>query len=189
MRGTNAERGTYSCPSASDGSGTCRYNIITKPGLEAFVTAWVLARFTPAAIAAGEQERHRADGGYDKTDELRTQIKDLTNELDRLEEDRAAGMFDTSAAVDRYRKRYRTTTEKLGRLERELAAIEVRQTRVLSKSARPITEAEWANLSIEQQRTAVRAVVDHVTIGPSSKGRKSGPKFDASRVDITPLSD
>ena len=98
-------------------------------------------------------------------------------------------MFDTSAAVDRYRKRYRTTTEKLGRLERELAAIEVRQTRVLSKSARPITGAEWANLSIEQQRTAVRAVVDHVTIGPSSKGRKSGPKFDASRVDITPLSD
>jgi site-specific DNA recombinase len=189
MSGTNLTKGTYSCPSASDGSGTCRYNIITKQGLEAFISAWVLARFTPEAIAAGEEVRRRADGSDDKADALRTQIKDVSHELDVLEEDRAAGLYDTSAALDRYRKRYRTTAEKLGRFERELTSIEVRQARVLSKSARPITDTEWSNLSIEQRRTTVRAVVDYITIGPSSKGRRSGPKFDARRVTITPLSD
>ena len=189
MRGTTLPKGTYSCPAASDGFGTCRYNMITRQGLEAFVVAWVLERFSPEAIAAGEHERRKGDVSARRAKTLRTQISAVNHALDVLEEDRASGIYDDPSARNRSRQQYRLTTQELGRLEHELVAIEVRHARATPSAAKPITQAEWAALSINQKRTTVREVVDQITIGPSSRGRQSGPKFDSGRVTIVPVTD
>ena len=55
--------------------------------------------------------------------------------------------------------------------------------------AKPLTLAEWGALDIDQRRTTLRTIVDHVSVGPSAKGRRSGPKFDAGRVTIAPVQD
>ena len=189
MNGSGSAKGTYGCYAAGDGSGTCRYNTISRQGLEAYVTAWALERLSPEAIAAGEKERRKGDTESKRAIQLRREIEETTEALNRLEDDRGAGIYDAPRSLARYRQRYGKTSERLARLENEIAAVELRQARMTALVAEPLTLAEWDALNIDQRRTTLRAIIDHVSVGPSAKGRRSGPKFDAGRVTIAPAQD
>jgi len=189
MKGTGNPKGTYSCYAASDGSGTCQYNTISRQGLEAYVTTWALERLNPEVIAAGERERRRGDKASKAAEVLRQDIAVATEALNRLEEDRAAGLYDAPRSLTRYRSRFRDTSTKLGKLENELAAIELRQDRMTALAAQPLTPEEWDGLEVNQRRSTLRALVDQVQIGPSARGRRSGPKFNPGRVTIIPAED
>jgi hypothetical protein len=187
MHGTTRQFGAYKCPAAGDGSASCVGTAISRSALDAFVTEYVLQRLTPDAIAQGATARRRQQGLTDKR-LAAAQEKTAAVEaaLQNIEDDRDAGVYNTTAGKRQFQKRMARRMAELESAERELHQIEAREHRLLQATSRPIDRAEWDGLDLDQKRSIVAMLVEHIKVAKSAKGRGSGPVFDGSRVHIEP---
>jgi uncharacterized membrane protein YccC len=118
------------------------------------------------------------------------QIAAIEDALDALDDDRAAGTFDTPAGVERYRDRYRLLLD-----AQERAQAEVSARAVLARSV-GIEEVAWAiehwdGLPLSERRRLIALTVDHVDCAPTSRGGRAADQLARAwaRLDIvwTPL--
>lgn len=159
---------SYICHGRSDG--TCKGVSMLRRWVDGHVVAAVLARYDPETVATARAERAPAED----PDVDRRRVE-LERQLDRLEQDRLAGLYDDDPV--RYRRLWRDIVQRRDELVR-------RQQKPTPGEVVPVDfgDAWWEDESTTdaQRRTVLRAVLDHVELAPVTiRGR-----FDPDRISI-----
>jgi DNA invertase Pin-like site-specific DNA recombinase len=164
----------YVCASGPDHRG-CGGTMIVAPPVEELVAQAVLHRLdTPelaAALTGQADDDSQAAALSAQLAEDREQLDDLAT----MWADKAISLREWSAARKTIEDRIADTERRLGRLTRTDAL-----TGLIGKSGE--LQARWATLDLDRQVAIVRAIVDHVTIGPGTPGARA---FDRNRVSIS----
>lgn len=158
----------YAC--VTDRGGCNRVGIIADP-LENLVVEAVMLRLDSPALAKVVRRRKVAISA-DST------VEDIEGRLGELAEMFAAGEIS--------RAEWSTARKGLtGRLEkaRTVDAAQVKSALVDEQLAKPgVLREQWPTLGLDRRRLVLGALVDAITIAPTTKG---GNRFDPLRVDIT----
>jgi DNA invertase Pin-like site-specific DNA recombinase len=169
----SARRGRrYNC-NPQPGQSGCGRTAITAEPLEAIVTEALLLRVDSPALA-----RALAQQTQPHTIDYATELATIDTQLEQLDND-----FYVDGLIDR--KRWLTVKQRLETRRDELMtqiAVETRTAALDGYTTPGVLRAAWPDLTIDQQRTILTTVIDHVTVNAATR---SGRRFDPDRVDIT----
>ena len=157
----------------SPGRPGCGGTAVAAEPLEALLTEAVLLRVDSPALARA-LACQTDTGDVDHADELAT----LETQLEQLDND-----FYVDGLLDR--KRWLTVKGRLeSRRDGLLAQITAhsRSSALNGYTTLGALRAAWPDLTIDQRRAILAALIDHVTINPATR---SGRRFDTERVDVT----
>ncbi|MGW9447067.1 recombinase family protein [Bacillus mobilis] len=144
--------------------------------LEAAVVAQVIARFSrPDALDA-----FRADGaGAEEVRQAHARKAELAAELERLEEDVAAGEVSARMATARERQ-IEEEMVRLGEMTRPRLVEPLAEA--LAAGSPAAVAATWEGWTLEQRRAALKVLTERVEVPRMGRGRKNVPLSEYVRV-------
>jgi len=164
----------YVCMSGPDHRGCGRLTIVAAP-LEELVADAVLYRLdTPELAAALSGQAHR-DTKAAALSEALAQDRAQLDELAQLYGDRTITSRDWLTAK-------KPIEERIHDLERRLARATGTSALIGLAGNGSSLRNQWAELNLTRQAAIVKAVIDHIDIGPGDPGARS---LDPARADIT----
>lgn len=171
---TRTTRRRYVCMSGPDHGGCGRLTAVAEP-VEELVTSAVLFTLDTPELAA-------ALSGKASPDE---QAKALADEIEHLEA-KQQELADAYAAdlitMSEWRRAGATINDRLDAARRRLASRTRTDTLHGLIGNATALAGQWPTLSLSRQHAIVRALIDHITIGPGTPGARA---FDPDRLTIT----
>lgn len=121
-------------------------------------------------------------------DPITDHIQELSTALSNLQADRIAGLYNTRASEDLFRRQFTSISEELERLEQkqELAKTAITDLQHIPKG-KALSDV-WPDLTQEERRTVLGQLIRGVVIMAgrrgAAKGTNRGPVFNPERVKI-----
>lgn len=156
MRGSGSENPTYACPRGSDGTAQCDAPAtVSRARLDEYIVTYALARLNSAdRQTAGDGSA--VDGRHA---EFERELADLDAQLNRLEEDRAAGVY--HHAPERWRDQHRAKPARMQELRRELEELQVVAAQ---REVEPLSRTEWDELPVAERREILGLLIEEVRV-------------------------
>ena len=163
----------YVCKSGPDHGGCGHLTVVAAP-VEELVTAAVLYRLDTPELAGTLAGRAAADSETAELSEALSADKVLLDEL--------AGLFATKQITSReWMTARKPVTNSIEDLERRLSRLTASDALAGWAGNGQELGRQWAELNLTRQVAIVKAVVDHVVIGPGQSGART---LDPDRVEI-----
>jgi site-specific DNA recombinase len=193
----------YRCMRHRRGSEACKGVSVAMEHTDSWVTLAVLRRIAAldpanradAALLDEATKRYAARvSDPEATAErqtLETAVRQLREALDRLDDDRAAGLFEGATGAERYARQVRTLTARLGAASERLAALPAASDVSLpwldlgqaASDAEGMTGAVavWESWDLSDQRSFLALFVEDVTVRKATGPRGGRAAFDGDQ--------
>lgn len=182
--GAGTHRSTYACIKDQTRRLVCSQpNAISCRRLEEHVRQWLFGYLTGEVMDQAAELRRQEEAMLSGPDPDTDRRQKLTAALNRLEEDRQAGLYDAPAAAERFREQHRS-------LMAQLAALKPAPGPLSALTGLPAVQGRiedvWDDLEPAVQHQILVWTIDHIEVQPRREDAPKGRFFDVTRVTIVP---